>query len=157
MVTRREVVTSGAIGALSTAALASPLATAAEAAQSASDADMVRALGLIDSRLQSVGRVLDAAVTQNSLAFGTVARIREQFGERVHDVVLGCTDTDVVPKPPWRARKEAYVEHARAAPADVKVVSTADKLHNARSILADHARVGDAVWSRFSTGKVDIV
>ncbi len=83
MVTRREVVTSGAIGALSTAALASPLATAAEAAQSASDADMVRALGLIDSRLQSVGRVLDAAVTQNSLAFGTVARIREQFAQYV--------------------------------------------------------------------------
>ena len=83
MVTRREVVTSGAIGALSTAALASPLATAAEAAQSASDADMVRALGLIDSRLQSVGRVLDAAVTQNSLAFGTVARIRDQFAQYV--------------------------------------------------------------------------
>lgn len=83
MVTRREVVTSGAIGALSTAALASPLAAAAEAAQSASDADMVRALGLIDSRLQSVGRVLDAAVTQNSLAFGTVARIRDQFAQYV--------------------------------------------------------------------------
>lgn len=41
----------------------------------------------------------------------TLARIRDQFGERVADIVAACSDTDVVPKPPWRARKEAYVAH----------------------------------------------
>ena len=29
----------------------------------------------------------------------------------------------------------------------------ADKLHNARSILADYYRYGDTVWSRFKGGK----
>jgi hypothetical protein len=35
----------------------------------------------------------------------------------------------------------------------VRLVSAADKLHNARSILADYRRHGDAVWDRFSGGK----
>jgi GTP pyrophosphokinase len=33
------------------------------------------------------------------------------------------------------------------------LVATADKVYNARAILADHRRLGDAVWSRFSGGK----
>ncbi len=107
-----------------------------------------------DEDLAIAALLHDAVEDQGGPA--TAARIREQFGDRVHDVVQGCTDTNVVPKPPWRARKEAYVAHARVAPADVKVVSTADKLHNERSILADHARVGDAVWSRFSAKRAEI-
>lgn len=107
-----------------------------------------------DEELAIAALLHDAVEDQGGAA--TAARLRELFGDRVHDVVLGCTDTDVVPKPPWRARKEAYVEHARTAPADVKVVSAADKLHNARSILADHARVGDLVWSRFSAEKTEL-
>ena len=35
--------------------------------------------------------------------------IRERFGARVADIVLGCTDADTLPKPPWRERKEAYI------------------------------------------------
>src|SRR4051794_12904295 len=37
--------------------------------------------------------------------------IARLFGEGVAEIVDGCTDTDVVPKPPWRARKEAYIAH----------------------------------------------
>jgi hypothetical protein len=33
------------------------------------------------------------------------------------------------------------------------LVAAADKLYNARSILADYRRLGDAVWSRFNGGK----
>ena len=35
----------------------------------------------------------------------------------------------------------------------MRLVSAADKLHNARTILADYRRHGDAVWERFSGGK----
>jgi hypothetical protein len=52
--------------------------------------------------------------------------------------VKGCTDTEVSPKPAWKKRKEDYVAHVRHAPASVKLVSTADKLYNARAILADY-------------------
>src|SRR3954447_17973789 len=31
--------------------------------------------------------------------------IRRAFGETVVDIVEGCSDTDVLPQPPWRERK----------------------------------------------------
>jgi (p)ppGpp synthase/HD superfamily hydrolase len=80
--------------------------------------------------------------------------IRRRFGKRVAHVVDGCTDTDVTPKPPWRQRKENYLKHLRTADADVRLVSAADKLHNARSVLADYREIGDRVWDRFQ-GKRD--
>jgi (p)ppGpp synthase/HD superfamily hydrolase len=79
--------------------------------------------------------------------------IARMFGEKVAAIVQGCSDTDVVPKPPWRARKEAYVAHVRRAPPSVRLVSAADKLHNARSILANYRELGDELWSRFNGGK----
>lgn len=79
--------------------------------------------------------------------------IRARFGERVADIVEGCTDADVQPKPPWRQRKEAYLAHLPQAPPSVLLVSCADKLYNARTILADLRRVGDALWGRFRGGR----
>ena len=81
-------------------------------------------------------------------------QIRRRFGERVAHVVDGCTDTDLTPKPPWRQRKKDYLKHLRTANADVRLVSAADKLHNARSILADYREIGAPVWERFQ-GKRD--
>jgi len=82
-----------------------------------------------------------------------LSEIRGLFGEKVAAIVEGCTDTDVTPKPPWRARKEAYVAHVRLAPAPVLLVSAADKLHNARSILLDYRSRGNELWPRFSGGR----
>jgi (p)ppGpp synthase/HD superfamily hydrolase len=75
--------------------------------------------------------------------------VRERFGPRVAHVVAGCTDSDTCPKPPWRERKEAYLEHLRTADPDVRLVSAADKLHNAREILRDYRADGELVWQRF--------
>lgn len=83
----------------------------------------------------------------------TRQEIRRLFGEVVVEIVNGCTDADTVPKPPWQARKEAYLAHLRSADSSVLLVSAADKLHNMRSILGDYRVVGDAVWQRFKTGK----
>jgi (p)ppGpp synthase/HD superfamily hydrolase len=79
-----------------------------------------------------------------------LTEVRRQFGGRVAKVVEGCTDSDTDPKPPWRERKEKYIRHLRAADADTRLVSVADKLNNVRSILADYREVGEAVWSRFN-------
>ena len=83
----------------------------------------------------------------------TRALIHQQFGENVAAIVDGCTDTDQTPKPPWRTRKEQYIAHLREASPAVRLVSLADKLHNARSVLHDYRAQGDEVWSRFSGGK----
>ena len=83
----------------------------------------------------------------------TLAEIRARFGENVAAIVDGCTDTDVVPKPPWRARKEAYIAHVRKASASIRLVSASDKLDNARAILGDYRIVGEALWGRFKGGR----
>ena len=80
--------------------------------------------------------------------------IRSIFGENVANIVMGCTDAVSEPKPPWRARKEEYLQHLREAPEAVLRVSLADKLHNARCILSDLRYGGDDIWRRFNGGKV---
>jgi (p)ppGpp synthase/HD superfamily hydrolase len=85
------------------------------------------------------------------------AEIAERFGPQVARIVVACTDSFTRPKPPWRARKEAYLEGLRHKPADIKLVVACDKLHNARSIARDlrDPAVGDAVWGRFSMPRED--
>ena len=80
-------------------------------------------------------------------------RIQQEFGERVLAIVEGCTDAETSPKPPWRDRKERYIAHLEEAPADVLLVSCADKLHNARAIVADLRVMGDALFARFKGGR----
>jgi (p)ppGpp synthase/HD superfamily hydrolase len=82
-----------------------------------------------------------------------LAEIRERFGDEVADIVAGNTDTFEDPKPPWRERKEVYVAHVAHAPRSVRLVSAADKLHNARSVLADLRSLGEDLWPRFNGGK----
>jgi (p)ppGpp synthase/HD superfamily hydrolase len=79
--------------------------------------------------------------------------IRARFGDEVAKIVDGCTDTYEEPKPAWRPRKEAYVARMASAPASVRLVSSADKLHNAQTILADLRAVGEDLWDRFTGGK----
>jgi (p)ppGpp synthase/HD superfamily hydrolase len=93
----------------------------------------------------------DAVEDQGGLR--TLEEIHRRFGERVADIVEGCSDAVIHPKPPWRERKLAYLEHLRTASASVRRVSLADKLHNARTILADLEQDGDGVWERFNGGK----
>jgi (p)ppGpp synthase/HD superfamily hydrolase len=87
------------------------------------------------------------------------SEIETRFGGRVRAIVEACTDTPHNytggEKPEWRARKTTYVNHIRDASPDDLRVSVADKLYNARAILADVRRLGDQVWLRFNAGKHD--
>ena len=77
------------------------------------------------------------------------------FGERVLAIVEAVTDADTHPKPPWRERKERFVASLADADAAALLVSGADKLHNARSLLADLRRDGASVWDRFNATRED--
>jgi GTP pyrophosphokinase len=82
----------------------------------------------------------------------TLAEIRAQFGDRVGDIVLGCSDSlveDPEDKLPWQERKENYLAHLENASASVCLVSAADKLHNVRSIIRDYQEHGEDIWERF--------
>ena len=86
-----------------------------------------------------------------------LADIRRKFGTRVARIVEGCTDADSEPKPPWRRRKLDYLKHLQSASASVRLVSAADKIYNAREIIADLKRHPRGVWSRFKGGKIGTV
>ena len=83
--------------------------------------------------------------------------IRQQFGDIVADIVQDCSDTFDIPKPPWKKRKKEYIDSIEGKSSSSRFVSAADKLHNARSILLDYRTIGDALWPRFATGKVDVL
>jgi (p)ppGpp synthase/HD superfamily hydrolase len=57
---------------------------------------------------------------------------------------------DQLPKPQWEPRKRHHMAAIPMADPEARLIMLADKVHNARSIVADHARVGPEVWERFS-------
>jgi len=83
----------------------------------------------------------------------TLARIRDEFGDRVAGIVAACSDTFESPKPPWRARKERYIAALDGKGPDVWPVTLADKVHNARTIVADLRADGPATLDRFNGGR----
>jgi (p)ppGpp synthase/HD superfamily hydrolase len=91
-----------------------------------------------------------------------LADIRNRFGARVADIVRSCSDSVVNAsagqhRGDWHLRKARYVEHLGSADQEMLLVSLADKIHNARSILRDLRKpeVGEAVWDRFKGSRAD--
>ena len=83
-----------------------------------------------------------------------VEDLEARFGQRVARIVVALSDaTDADHKAPWRERKDRYLAHLRAASSEVKLVSAADKLHNASSILDDYAAIGPGVFDRFTASR----
>ncbi len=102
---------------------------------------------------QAVAALLHDAIEDQPDGGRTRDTIRARFGDRVATLVEACTDADTHPKPPWRERKERYLEHLPDAPHAARLIVLADKLHNARAILADHRAVGEQIWARFNAPK----
>ena len=101
---------------------------------------------------QAIAALLhDAVEDQGGMA--TLEEIRLRFGENVTIIVDALTDAYTIPKPPWRPRKEAYIAHLHEASPEVRRVSLADKLHNARTILNSVQEEGENTWDRFRGGK----
>lgn len=101
------------------------------------------------SEAQAAAALLhDAAEDQGGVEM--LSRIEAAFGPEVAGIVSECSDTFETPKPPWRLRKQTYVEHLGSASDGALLVSMADKLDNARAMLRDLRSVGPVLWQRFS-------
>lgn len=96
------------------------------------------------------GLLHDAAEDQGGAV--TLEEIERRFGSAIAKIVSDCTDSWEEPKPPWRARKEAYLALLTGKEARTLLVSLADKTHNAEAIVADVRNIGPSVWDRFSGG-----
>lgn len=101
---------------------------------------------------EAIAALLHDAVEDQG-GWETLGQIRLRFGEQVAEIVEGCTDAFETPKPPWRQRKEDYINHLKTATPATRRVSLADKLHNARSILANLRTDGESTWRRFNGGR----
>ena len=83
----------------------------------------------------------------------TAEQIREEFGDRVAELV--ASETDQIPgragkeEETWHARKQAAIDRLAAASRDAKIVALGDKLSNMRAIARDYAVQGDALWNIF--------
>jgi GTP pyrophosphokinase len=100
------------------------------------------------------GLLHDTVEDQGGL--GTLERIRAEFGDRVADIALACSDStveDPSQKADWRVRKEAHLAHLASVDASTALVFAADKLHNTRSVVRDLQDQGDALWPRFKGGR----
>ena len=100
----------------------------------------------------------------------TVDRIREEFGDRVAELV--ASETDQIPgqagndgscagidvmagadrpseEETWHARKQAAIDRLSRAGREAKMVALGDKLSNMRAIARDYAVQGDDLWNLF--------
>jgi (p)ppGpp synthase/HD superfamily hydrolase len=100
--------------------------------------------------------LLAAALLHDTVedAGATLNQLREKFGERVAEIVAGCSEPDK--DDTWENRKNHTIHYIKSAPKHIQLVSAADKLHNLRSMIKDYEEAGDKVWSRFKRGKDDI-
>jgi (p)ppGpp synthase/HD superfamily hydrolase len=109
---------------------------------------------------EAIAALLHDAIEDQSRDGRTREEIRTRFGNNVLDIVEGCSDTEGeagTPKPPWRPRKEIFIASIGAKPESTRLVSAADKLHNARDLLADYRALGEEAWKPFNAGQEDIV
>jgi len=78
------------------------------------------------------------------------------LGSEVARMVAGLSDTleeESSNKAPWELRKKSYLTRLRKESRDVQLISAADKVYNAQSILTDYRRIGDKIWQRFKRGR----
>ena len=101
---------------------------------------------------QAIAALLHDAVEDQG-GYETLEKIADLFGEEVADIVDGCTDSYTDPKPDWEKRKSDYILKLKKSPEATKLVSLADKVHNARAILSDLKSMEKDVWGKFTGGK----
>lgn len=99
--------------------------------------DEIVAAGLLHDTLE------DTAVTADDL--------RQAFGQRITLTVQGASEPDKTPT--WEVRKQHTIDTVAAATWEVRAVVCADKLANLGELRAEHAALGESVWSRFKRGR----
>ncbi len=104
------------------------------------------------SENQAIAALLHDAVEDQG-GYDTLQKIEELFGSEVAEIVEGCTDAFTDPKPEWERRKTAYLKKLKHSPDSILLVSLADKIHNARSLLRDLQSKENNVWEKFNGGK----
>jgi (p)ppGpp synthase/HD superfamily hydrolase len=112
---------------------------------------IVQAFGFEEDTV--IAAILHDTLEDTALGADVIGR---RFGSHVLSVVQDVTESPRTR--PWRARKEAYIEHLRACPRDAaRAVASADKIHNLSSLVAGIETRGPAFIDAFTTGIDEMV
>jgi len=113
------------------------------------------AVGIMLAQAGCSEEVIAAGILHDTVedTYVTLDDIERDFGPEVAAIVAGCSEPDK--SLPWEERKRHTLEYLRHAPWDIRVVSCADKLHNARATLSEYERYGEDVWTRFKRGRAE--
>jgi len=96
--------------------------------------------------------VIAAGLAHDTVEDTTVTpeELREMLGEEVATIIAAATNDDNLP---WEEKKKKYIESIRNASESAKAVATADKIHNAESLLAAYSERGTDLWKLFNAGR----
>lgn len=130
-----------------------------EQARKSSDVPYVAHLLAVASTVLEAGADEDTAiaallhdVVEDQGGSALLPEIKEQFGTKVCGIVEALSDSTTAKgerKADWRSRKEKYLASLAHHSREARLVSLADKLHNARSIVRDLKRHGTSAFDRF--------
>jgi (p)ppGpp synthase/HD superfamily hydrolase len=111
------------------------------------------AVGMLLAREGYSEEVIAAGILHDTLedTSTTEEQLRELFGERVTAIVIGCSEPNKADS--WENRKKHTLQYLESAPDEIRYVACADKLHNIRSMIEDHKKLGDNMWSKFKRGR----
>lgn len=86
----------------------------------------------------------DTAVTEEE--------IRAELGDEVTRIVRAVTNDDSLS---WKEKKQKYIDTVRLGGEGAWAVATADKIHNAESLMSAYQAQGDALWKSFNATAAD--
>jgi hypothetical protein len=75
--------------------------------------------------------------------------VRSRFGHHIAALVQECSAEDKTDDPGWRVRKKRYLAAIESCSDSALLVSLADKVYNARSIVEDLRLSGPSMLDRF--------
>lgn len=105
--------------------------------------------GIIISQIVFDEELIAAAILHDLVedAGVTLDTIAQAFSPRVAQLVASQTEDK---SRTWNERKQHTVEKLPDAAYEVKLLTLADKLSNARSLWRDYKQLGDGLWERFN-------
>lgn len=84
----------------------------------------------------------------------TEKEILEASGKEVLQIVKACSnDPKLEKKEDWEDKKIKYVDSVKSGGKKSMLVSLADKIANAQSLIELHKEIGDRIWNNFNRGK----
>jgi (p)ppGpp synthase/HD superfamily hydrolase len=111
---------------------------------------------LLHDSLEDQGRHYPGGVPALSAEIGErfgadVLRMVDALTERTSATEQGISDK----RERWREHKRSYFAQIGEAGPDVRRISCADSLHNARTLVHDYRAMGERIWTRFQTRNGD--